>query len=65
MTMTTLEPRLAKTTRRSATPKWQIWQRMSRVLGAMAQVGLAQIGQSPPPRLDLSSTSGRKLARRG
>lgn len=34
-------------------PAWLLWQRMTRVLGVMAQVGLAQIGRSPPPKADL------------
>ena len=40
-------------------PRWRLWQRMTRVLGTMAQVGLAQIGESPPPKLDLHTQPER------
>ncbi len=53
-----LKPRLPMNG--SDTRKWQIWQRMTRVLGTMAQVGLSQIGESPPPRNDLHATPRRK-----
>ncbi len=61
--MATDARKLSRTTMDSET-KWQIWQRMTRVLGAMAQVGLSQIGKSPPPRNDLHAVPRRALTRK-